>query len=220
VIKDDHFIDEVIHCFKTRDLIKSKILLRELDQVSTKASKRLFFELSRAQHGFSIPLLIHILVNLPDLSESLPELEALLIDTIKTMDSASEIYAYLNSPEEQLAFIKAMGSKKDEESCQFLIGLLRSETNKNFIISLLDALGQLGNPTYVSSVADFLYSTNLEIVFKAIQTLGCCPSEQTFEVLRTRVGNDQAINNCVVEALLTIRSESSVALLADFLGSP
>ena len=70
-VNEQDLLDEIRFDIKEKDLIKARLVLSALEDVSKKAQKEALFEVSRTEDEFAIPLLAGVICNSPNVSDSL-----------------------------------------------------------------------------------------------------------------------------------------------------
>jgi len=82
MINEQDVLSEIEFCRKTKDLIKIKILLRELPNLNETILNKILTEVDLAESSYAIPLLIHILVNHIPIVQAYPEIENIVSEKI------------------------------------------------------------------------------------------------------------------------------------------
>ena len=79
MLNPKHMIDEIQANIRAQDAIKLRLVLDHIADVDEKTQNRLFYELSRGDASFTIPLLNHLIVTQPDVAASLPVIRETLL---------------------------------------------------------------------------------------------------------------------------------------------
>ena len=216
---DDDFIEEIRFCIQTKDIIKIKVLLNEINNVSGKVGQRLLFEISRSEESLSVPLLLFIQTHHPGLAQSMPTLNDVLCGKMHTVPDCGSLFSSLESVEEKCCFIEALCETSSDEINNFLIGLLRSESQVEVIRSILRTMEEIKSQSFADVVADYLYSDDFKLVLQAIETLGRCISSTGIKALVSRAGSDNSLDRKIVNSLARAGNPEAIEALVNFLAS-
>lgn len=219
MFNDEDFIEELRFCLRTKDVIKIKVLLNEMGNVSTKVGQRLLFEISRSEESLSIPLLLFIQTHHPGIALTMPTLNDVLYGKMHTLTDCESLYSSLESVEAKCCFIEALSETDSKEINDFLIQLIRVESKVEIIRSILRTMAEIKSSDFADVVTDYLYSDDFKLVLQAIETLGRCVSSTGVKALASRAGSDMSLDKKIVNALARIANDDAIAALVNFLAS-
>ncbi|HKJ65860.1 MAG TPA: response regulator, partial [Desulfopila sp.] len=77
-----HMVEEIQANIKTGDLMKAKLVLAHIGEVDQKTRNRLLYDLSRAPLEFSVPLLLYLLREHTDVTDSMPIVRETLLSSM------------------------------------------------------------------------------------------------------------------------------------------
>jgi len=89
-LNGQHMVDEIKVNIETGDSLKARPVPDHLASVDKKTQNRLLYELSRADAGFTVPLLNHVLSTFPDLAGELPVIMVTTQGDVQDHDAAKE----------------------------------------------------------------------------------------------------------------------------------
>ena len=216
---DEIFLEEVVYSVKARDLIKTKVLLRESLKVSKDSTEKLIEEIFKCEDSFSIPLLVHIMIYQAELSSKIPDLAMTLQSKICSSDVLNEIFEAFTDLNESCCFIESLVDRDDEECISLLIKVIREETDVRIIKSVLKTMAELKNSQFAPYIADFLYSDDMDLVSQALETLGYCATDLAVEAMVSRAGADSHLDKLIIANLKRISSDKTLRALVGFLSS-
>ena len=217
---DEDFIEELCHCIKAKDVIKIKVLLDEMDNVSPKVAQRLLFEICRTEDELSIPLLLDIQTHHPNIAHAIPTLSDVLYGKMHTLVEFEPLFNNLKSVEEKCCFVEALAeTEKSSEINNFLIKLMREESEVEIICSTLRTMEELKSSDFTEVVTDYLYSVDYKLVLQAVETLGRCVSSTGIKALESRAGSDMTIDRKIVNSLAKAGTNEAIEVLVNFLAS-
>ncbi|MCM8527069.1 MAG: response regulator [Lentisphaeraceae bacterium] len=215
---DEIFIDEILHSVKEKDLIKTKVLLRESSDVSESTKRRLLLKVVSSDDDFAIPLLLYVILNMPETAAS-PKVQEMYIEKAVHCKNLQNVFQNINGVNEKSFFIESLAEREDPDVQKFLISCLSDSNDVRLISSLLKVMGEQKNSSYAPYISDFLYSDNMDLVYQAVNTLGKCSTDLAIDAMVSRAGADASLNKSIVEALKNIKSEKAIKALAGFLSS-
>ena len=219
-INEQDLLDEIRFDVKEKDLIKAGLVLSALGHVGRKTQKQALFEVSRAGDDFAIPLLAGVIAENPDVSESFPQLKETLFS--KILDGPEVLLDLLSktkAPPIKAFLVEATGEIRFEKAVPILLDILTNEEDEKIIESAITALGMIGDPSAVSAVSEYLYSSNWEIVIAAVSTLGALATPGAIQKLGDRLGGDSDLDLMIIDIVAKIEIPEALELLNETLGS-
>jgi CheY-like chemotaxis protein len=215
----EHMIEEIQNNIHTGDLLKARLVLDHLGEVDKKTQNRLLYELSRGEIDFTVPLLNHLLVTQPDLAAGLPIIRETLISHLIAYPEI--LLKSLNNPEiaDKTVMIETAGELKFEEATPALIALLAETRNSATIRMIIDNLGLIGDPESVSTLTDYLYSADRDLIIAAIHALGQVGTHTAMHRLAERMGTDNELDLVILGIFADVQDQVSLDKLNDTLRS-
>jgi len=219
-INEQDLLDEIRFDIKEKDLIKAKLVLSALEHVSRKAQKQALFEVSRAEDDFAIPLLAGVIAENPDVTESFPQLKETLFS--KILDGPEILSDLLSNTIEspvKALLVEATGEIRFEEAVPILLDILTNEEDVKIIESAIIALGMIADPSAVTAVSEYLYSSNYEVIIASIRTLGTLATPGAIQKLGDRLGGDSDLDLMIIDIIAKIQIPEALEMLNQTLGS-
>jgi CheY-like chemotaxis protein len=215
----EHMIEEIQNNIHTGDLLKARLVLDHLGEVDKKTQNRLLYELSRGEIDFTVPLLNHLLVTQPALAAGLPIIRETLISHLIAYPEI--LLKSLNNPEiaDKTVMIETAGELKFEEATPALIALLAETRNSAIIRMIIDNLGLIGDPESVSTLTDYLYSADRDLIIAAIHALGQVGTHTAMHRLAERMGTDNELDLVILGIFADVQDQVSLDKLNDTLRS-
>jgi CheY-like chemotaxis protein len=218
-LNEQHMVDEIKANIETGDSLKARLVLDQLVNVDKKTQNRLLYELTRADAGFTIPLLNHVLSSFPDLALELPVIRETLI---------SHLIAYpdllidgLRNPVilDKSVLIKTAGELKYEEATPALIELLGETDSDQLLKLIIENLGIIGDPQSVNTLTDYLYAADRDLIITAIHALGQVGNTTAMHRLSERMGTDNELDLLILGIFADVQDQVSLEKLNDTLRS-
>ena len=219
MLRQEDVIKEIIHCAGERDIIKAKVILREVPHLEKKTVQRVFYEIIASDPAFCIPLMTYMLTQLPNVAGLFPELHEALLDRISKLDDIQKCFNKLQTVDEIAYFIETLSERDDEKVIDFLKNLLRTYTEKDLLVSTLKTMGEIKDKSFAAVVSDFLYADDLEVICEAVNTLGCCITPLAVNALYARAGANKDVDKAIIKALASGEIPEALDAMAKFLGS-
>ena len=219
-IKAKDFIDELRYDIKVRDLLKAELVLGHIGEVDEKTQHQAFFELSRADDDFAIPLLVDILVKKPVLDDTFPMLRETLF--AKVLDD-SEILNNLLRTEldsrKRIILMQVAGESRMPETTDVLMSIVNEEQDYKIIKTALWALGMIGDSSATSSISEYLYSNTAELVVAAIKALGELASPTAIQRLSEKLNEDHDLDLLILNEFSRAQTPEALNKLNSCLSS-
>ncbi|MBM9604399.1 response regulator [Desulfopila inferna] len=214
-----HMIEEIRDNAGTGDLMKARLVLSHFGDVDLKTRNRLVYELSRGKAEFSIPLLLFLIDEYPDVLEAMPIIKETLL---------SNLLAY---PEMLLSFLKdpALPDKKEliriaaelkfDETTPVLIDIAANTTDEAEIHLIIETLGHIGDPEATHTLTEFLYTGKNELGSAAVRSLGMVGTPTAMHRLAERMGADNEIDFLILSVFAEVQDRVSLEKLSETLAS-
>ncbi len=219
-ISPQAFLDELRYDIARQDLLKASIVLAHLGEMDAKTQRQALLELSRADEGFAIPLLVRLVSKSSDLGDVDSLARELLFSM--SLDKPSVPLALLKTGDDDAGkalLAEVVGEIRLEEAVPVLREFLASRANDMVLAAAMPALGNLGDSWSVSLVAEFLYSGNARLVAAAVETLGRLGTPPAMKKLSEKLGIDAEIDFLILEVFARVQSVESLEKLNETLGS-
>ena len=127
-INEKDLLDEIRFDIKVKDLIKARLVLSSLAEVSKTTQKQALFEVSQADDDFSIPLLSSFLINNPKVAESFPQLkETMFSKILEKPEILLDLLGKAKNSHERSFLAEVVGNIRLKESTPVLIDILSKE---------------------------------------------------------------------------------------------
>ena len=218
-INVEHMIEEIQDNIRTGDLLKARLVLDHLGEVDKKTQNRLLYEVSRGDIDFTVPLLNHILLTRPQLAASLPIIRETLISHLIAYPEV--LLKSLVNPEiaDKKVMIETAGELKFEEATPALIALLAETSDSATVKLIIENLGLIGDPESVSTLTDYLYSADRDLIIAAIHALGQVGTNTAMHRLAERMGTDNEMDLIILGIFAEVQDQVSLDKLNDTLRS-
>jgi len=217
-VNKEDYINEVLHCMKELDVIKTEILISHINSVDAKTQRRLIFELAKAEESFSIAMIKRLIENNFKILIDTPVLQQVLLSTfLSNSEILKDFLMDENLFEARTFLIELAGSIKCEDVIPELLTILNEESNSKNIILIIKTLGDIESSEAVNPIAEYLYTVekkNIETAIEALKKIGTGPAVQR---LVERLGSDQKIDVLIIDALAVIQDKTSLSKLNETL---
>ena len=219
-LNEQDLLDEIRFDIKVKDLLKARLVLASLEQVSKKAQKQALFEVSRAADDFAIPLLAGVIAHSPNISESFPQLKETMFS--KILESPQVLLDLLSNGKDlrSRAFLAGVaGEIRIEKAVPILLEILTREKDVNIITSAIISLGMIGDPAAVAAVSEYLYSGNRDLVMASVRTLGELATPEAIRKLGDKLGADPDLDLMILSIMAKAHIPEALETLNKTLGS-
>jgi HEAT repeat protein len=212
-------VEEIQANVQTGDMMKAKLVLAHIGEVDKKTKNRLIYEVSRAPIEFSVPLLLFILHEHADVTASMPIVKETLLSSL--LAYPDKILDFLRDPEisDKTELINIAADLKFEDATPALIEMVEGSTDEAKIHTLIEALGQIGDPEATNTLTDFLYAANRELIIAAVQSLGMVGTPTAMHRLAERMGTDNEIDFLILSIFADVQDQISLERLNETLAS-
>jgi len=175
--------------------MKAQLVLSHLGEVDKKTQNRLLYELTRGEVSFSIPLLLYLLADQPELAAELPKIKG---------------KQYL---------IQLAGELRSDDSTQALMNLVAGSQDEAEIKLVLETLGLIGDPETINVLTDYLYAANQDLIIAAVQALGQVGTPTAMHRLAERMGTDNERDFMILSIFADVQDQVSLEKLNETLRS-
>jgi CheY-like chemotaxis protein len=214
-----HMVEEIQANVETGDMMKAKLVLAHIGEVDQKTKNRLVYEVSRAPIEFSVPLLLFLLHEHAEVTDSMPIVKETLLSSL--LAYPEKILDFLRDPEvrDKTELINIAADLKFEDATPALIEMVEGSTDEAKIHKLIEALGQIGDPEATNTLTDFLYAANRELIIAAVQSLGMVGTPTAMHRLAERMGTDNEIDFLILSIFADVQDQISLERLNETLAS-
>ncbi len=214
-----HMVEEIQANIETGDLMKARLVLAHIGEVDQKTQNRLIYELSRGDMEFSVPLLLYLLEEHSDVTDSLPIVRETLLSSL--IAYPEKLLEYLGSTEfkDKTHLIQIVGDLRFEEATPLLIDLVSQSTNEAEILLIVETLGLVGDPEATNTLTEYLYAANRELITAAVQSLGQVGTPTAMHRLAERMGTDNELDFIILSIFADVQDQVSLEKLNETLGS-
>ncbi|MFH1993807.1 MAG: HEAT repeat domain-containing protein [Pseudomonadota bacterium] len=219
-IKEQDLLDEIRFDIKVKDLLKARLVLASLEQVSRKVQKQALFEVSRAENDFAIPLLAGVIANSPNVHESFPHLKETMFS--KILENPEVLLDLLSNGKDlrSRTFLAGVaGEIRLEKAVPILLDILTKEKDVNLIESAIISLGMIGDPAAVAAVSKYLYPGNRELIIASVRTLGELATPEAIRKLGDKLGEDPDLDHMILNIMAKAQIPQALETLNKTLGS-
>ncbi len=218
-LNTEYMIEEIQDNIKTGDAMKTQMVLGHLAEVDKKTQHRLIYELTRGEVSFSIPLLLYLLADHPELAAELPIIEETLISQLLAYPEL--LTGYLADPKikGKQYLIKLAGELRADDATLALMELVAGSEDEAEIKLVLETLGLIGDPEAINVLTDYLYAANRELIITAVQALGQVGTPTAMHRLAERMGTDNEIDFMILSIFADVQDQVSLEKLNETLRS-
>ena len=119
-----HMVEEIQENIKTRDAMKARIVLSHIGEVDKTIQNRLMYELLRGDMEFTSPLLLFLLTEHSDVTDTMPVVRETLLSNLLAYPEL--LLKFLESPtiKNKSYLIQVVGELHLEEATPLLIKLV------------------------------------------------------------------------------------------------
>lgn len=210
--RNEQAIAELLHDIQSNDIIKAQLVLQDVDTYPPSVQRRLLFEVSRAGDAFAIPVLVFLWQERPMVFSAFPELKDILFS--KAAYNPSFVLSRLQPGERCLsAYARLCGELPLPSSVDALITVLHRVSASATIKTIIEALGNIGDPRAVKPLGEFIYLKGSEVALQAVIALGRIASPQALEQLSRRIGQEPEIDAALVPEFAALDPLYAVPML-------
>ena len=214
-----HMVEEIQENIKTRDSIKARIVLSHIGQVDKTIQNRLVYELLRGDMEFTSPLLLFLLTEHSDVTDTMPVIRETLLSNLLAYPEMLLKFLNLPSIKNKGYLIQVAGELRMEGATPILIKLIAESTNESEVLQIIETLGQVGDPQAINTLTDFLYAANRDLIVAAVQSLGMVGTPTAMHRLAERMGTDNELDFLILSIFAQVQDQVSLEKLNDTLRS-
>ncbi len=218
-LNPQHMIEELQENIKTGDALKAQLVLSCLDQVDTGTRHKLIYLLSRADVEFAVPLFIYVLNHKVAVADEMPIVRETLLSIL--LAYPDKLLSFLSSKDitDKLELIRLVGELRMEDAMPQLLQLVSASEDDSEIHLIIETLGLIGDPDAISTLTDFLYAANRELIIVAIHSLGQVGTSTAMHRLAERMGTDNEIDYMILTIFAEVQDQISLEKLNDTIRS-
>ncbi len=209
-VETKNLIEELRYNISQKDGIKARLILGHLARADEKTRQRVLFELARGEASFVVPLLAELLLRADELRLNYQQIYTLLLKQLVDYPELLLEILQNDAIDNKLPFIEIAGQVQCQKTLPLIANILAQSSDPEINRACLLAIGSIGDPAYITTISDFLYSGNRELTFAAIEALKLIGTDEAVEYLVKRLGTDNAIDRAIVQALAEIQTVTSI----------
>ncbi len=218
-LNPQHMIEELQDNIRTGDALKAQLVLAHLEEVEPKIRTRLVYLLSRADADFSVPLLIYLLTDQMAVAEEMPIIRDTLLSILLAYPEKLIEFIGSSKINDKTELIKVVGELRFAEATPVLLDLITSSENEAEILLIIENLGLIGDPLAISTLTDYLYAANRELISAAVHSLGLVGTPTAMHRLAERMGTDNEIDYLILSIFSEVQDNVSLDKLNDTIRS-
>jgi len=219
-INSRDFIDELRYDLKVKDLLKAKIVLSSLSEVDEQKIKKTYSELGQADDEFTIHLLADLNGENNDLFKKFPILKEIFFS--KVIDNTELILNMLRNgskPHELSYLAQVAGEMGLDAAVPTLLNILSEKKDEYVLESVIKALGDIGDPSAMAVVGEFLDCEQTNLIRATIKTLGELGTPPAVRRLGEKIGDDKELDEIILDIFASLQSPEALIELNKTLGS-
>ncbi len=218
-LNSQHMVDEIRDNIKTGDTLKTKLVLSHLNDVDLKTQNRLIYELSRGEVKFTVPILLHLMIEHVEIVDKLPIIKETLLSNLLAYPEM--LIEFLSDPsiKDKTHLINVAGELRFEEAVPALLYLVANSQDEAEISLIIETLGLIGDPQAINTLTDYLYAANRDLIITAIQALGQVGTQSAMHRLAERMGTDNEMDYMILSIFADVQDPVALEKLNDTLAS-
>jgi CheY-like chemotaxis protein/HEAT repeat protein len=213
-VNPQDWIDELRVDIKTKNKIKTQLVLSHFDEMDEQIQKTALQELNGAEVGFIIPVLVAALAEMPQRKAGYSELKEILF--AKALDGPQVVTQLLireAKPNRRILLAEIVGEIRLESAMSVLLSMLNEDSDERVLCGVINAIGMVGDPSATTPVSEFLYSGSVELIIAAIQTLGQLGTPTALQRLADKLGADQDLDLMILEVFASSQDDEALERL-------
>ncbi|MBT3601835.1 MAG: response regulator [Candidatus Latescibacteria bacterium] len=220
-ISETDFIDELHHNAATQDLIKGRILMDHLPDVSEETQRKVLIELDYFDHTFAAPLLGYLLCGaLEGVNLSTDEIQMVLAEKVREipdliLNLVGDVALVNKLKLVELANLVAVG-----DLLPSVLAGLETTSVTDQVLPLLAMIKHMASPQTVNVLAEYLYSGDRALIIEAIDALANIGNFEAVDALAERLGSDRELDTLIFDRFSQIKTEHALEKLTGALGAP
>jgi CheY-like chemotaxis protein/HEAT repeat protein len=175
--------------------------------------------LSRGDMSFTVPLLLFLLDERPEVTDSLPVVRETLLSSLIAYPEKLLDFLTTDDIKDKTHLIKIVGDLRFEEATLPLIELVSNSTNEAEILLIVETLGLIGDPEATNTLTEYLYAANRELIVAAVQSLGMVGTPTAMHRLAERMGTDNELDFMILSIFANVQDQVSLEKLNETLQS-
>ncbi|MFP4547779.1 MAG: response regulator [Fidelibacterota bacterium] len=217
-IKSEDLLNEIVYNLQHKDLIKAKLVMEHVDHIDNNTQKRIMYELSKADPEFTIPLIAHVIQHNKAYVNRFPELKNALFQNI--LQKPAVLLELLKQDVEELnIYIDMVGELQLCDAVPVLLDKLDSTDRLDIQLKILENLGNIGDPSPVHKISNYLYSDNRKLVFITIEALAKIETQESMQILANRMGKEEDVDLILLEKFGEVQDTISLRKLNEAIQS-
>ncbi|MGD9211568.1 MAG: response regulator [Desulfobacteraceae bacterium] len=199
-INSDDLIEELKFDIKTNDLIKARLVMAHLPEVSENIQKIVFLCLSQAKDTFTAQLIISLLADHPEFGEQFPMLKEIIYSKfLSNPDILTNLFLKETKSQNRIILAEIAGEMRMEQAAPILLGIINAEQDEKMLCRAIEALGMIGDVSATSPISEYLYSNNVELTIAAIYALGQFSTPTAIQRLSEKLGADPDLDIMILD---------------------
>lgn len=217
-IQENNFLDELHHILGCDDMIKGQLLMQSFGDLSPKAQNKVLGELTSSNTDTAISLLAFLAVSK---GYDVPPLVVRSILLKRGLENPQHFLDLLKNEayKNKKVLVEIIGEMQFEEAIPVFIGILDSSQDMPLLATVLNGLGAIGSPEPTSTISDYLYSGNRELVVAAIGALSNIDTRESVEALAERMGTDSDLDLLILDGFAGLQDQMALDQLSNGLRS-
>lgn len=218
--KGQKFINEIIFCVRTSDIVKAKALVQYFCEINKKDQMRVLYEISKSPDEIALPVLDMLCRIKSQYLEVEQKIYGLLLETL--YDKASWVNSAIlkNNSENIKIYLRVAGDLKIGETVSAVLTILKSNPDLKVVEECIRTLGSIGTPECVDALTAFLSSKDVVLKAFGIDALSEIGTDRAVENLSNAISGDIKTDQFIITGLADVQSSLSFDKLSDLLASP
>lgn len=220
-ISESHFLEELHHNAVSNDLVKGRVLMTHMPDVSAETQRQVLTELGYFDASFAVPLLGYLLGSqLDELALSAEEIQMVMAEKVQ---QAPNLILDLIDDE------TILNKSKITELFDLIppkllvpgvLAKLEKTTSPEKLLVMIDLVSHMASPQMIGVLAEYIYSGNRELVFASIDALSHIGTQEAVQVLGHRAGADRELDVRIIKAFAQIKTDCALTQLVGYLAAP
>ena len=218
-INGSDFLDELRHVLTCDDMIKGRLLVDGFAALDGKWQNQALTELSRSNTNTTVSLLACLASGK---EYAVPQLVIRSFLLKSSLDKPAHLLHLLQNGGDfsKRILVEITGEMELKEAVPILLNILDESRDLDLLCTALTSLGAIGSPESISTISDYLYSGNRELVVAAIQALSNIDRPESVQCLTERMGTDSDLDLLILDSLAELQDQLALDALSDGLRSP
>ncbi len=217
-IDPNHLVSELRENINNQDLIKANLVLQYWDQIDLKTQNRLLQILEQGDPEFVGPVLSNLVRNNPEMAAQQPRIKEAII-AVALQDPGFLFRAIEDKIPPREMFVSVAGELSLTGTSEILQNALTREMDEQILTEIIKAMGQLGDPTAVNAISEYLYSNHRSLMLAAVTSLGRIGSPTAMQRLAEKMGSDTQLDLLILDVFSRVQDQVSLGKLNQVLSS-